>query len=358
MIAQETSTRRPAAGYAIKHPGAPFEPFAFDRRALRENDVAVRITHCGICHTDLHYRNAEAGWNVSYPLVPGHEIAGVAVEVGSAVHDIRPGDVVMVGTIVDSCGRCDRCLRGLEQACLEFPTLTFNGRDRHDGSITRGGYSNEYVADARFVYKLPSGMDPAKAAPLLCAGITTYSPLRHWNVGPGTRVGIAGIGGLGHIAIKFARALGAEVVAFTTSKRKQEEAIALGAHEAILSTDPEQMRAVAGQLAFILDTIPADHSLDPYLEALAYDGVLCEVGMPDRLEMTPLLLTLGRRSVSSSGVGGTPETREMLAFAYTHGIEAEIELIAPGELDTAFERLERGDVHYRFVIDLTALSQQ
>lgn len=351
MNVQEQSTRRPTHGYAVKHPGAPFEPFAFDRRALLENDVAVRITHCGICHTDLHYRNADSSWNANFPLVPGHEIAGVATEVGSAVSDIRPGDVVMVGTIVDSCGRCDRCMRGLEQACIEFPTVTFNGRDRHDGSITRGGYSREYVADARFVYKLPEGMDPAKAAPLLCAGITTYSPLKHWNVGPGTRVGIAGIGGLGHLAIKFARALGAEVFAFTTSKKKHDEALALGAHHAILSTDPAQMRAVAGRLSFILDTIPADHSLDPYLETLDYDGVLCEVGMPDRLDMTPLLLTLGRRSVSSSGVGGTPETREMLAFANAHGIEAEIELVTPNDLDAAFDRLGRGDVHYRFVID-------
>jgi uncharacterized zinc-type alcohol dehydrogenase-like protein len=284
--------------------------------------------------------------------VPGHEIVGRVTATGSAVTGFHVGDVVMIGVIVDSCRVCAPCVDHMEVYCREFPTQTFDGVDRIDGTRTRGGYSSQYVADQRFVYHLPAGLNPAAAAPLLCAGVTTYSPLLHWKVGPGMTVGVVGIGGLGHLAVKFARAMGAHVIAFTTSPRKVEAALALGAHEAVLSTDPAQMAAQAYRCDFILDTVSTTYPMTPMIAALKLDATLCSLGIPDTFDFSPLMLTLGRRRLASSGAAGTKDTHAMLAFCAEHGIVADVEVIAMDQINEAFARLERGDVHYRFVIDM------
>ena len=285
-------------------------------------------------------------------MVPGHELVGEVTRVGTAVTNFQRGDMVLIGTIVDSCGTCPPCKVHEEQYCRAFPTLTYDGNDRVDGTKTRGGYSHSYVADEKFVYHLPKGMDPAAAAPLLCAGITTYSPLRHWNVGPGMTVGVIGIGGLGHLGIKFARALGAHVVAFTTSPGKVKAALDLGAHEVVLSTDEKQMEAQAFRFDFLLDTVSKKYPMTPFLAALKLDGTLCSLGIPESFDFEPVMLTMGRRRLTSSGVGGTAETHEMLQFCSEHKIVADIEIIKPLEVNEAFKRLDRGDVKYRFVMHL------
>lgn len=343
------SAGRPARGFAALERGGPVQPWAFERRATRPSDVVVKVMYCGVCHTDLHSVGA---WGQEFPLVPGHEIVGEVLEVGAEVTDLRPGQMVLIGTIVDSCRECPRCRDAMESYCEQYPTTTYDGVDRVDGTRTRGGYSDLYVADARFVHPLPEGLDPAAAAPLVCAGISTYSPLRNWNVGPGMTMGIVGVGGLGHLAIKFARAMGAHVVAFTTSAAKVDEALALGAHEVVLSRDEAQMKAQAFRFDFILDTVSTRYPMDPFLVALKFDGTLCSLGIPDGFDFSPVLLTMGRRRLTSSGVGGTRETREMLEFCAEHGIVADIELITPSQINEAFARLERGDVRYRFVLDM------
>ncbi|HEU0164910.1 MAG TPA: NAD(P)-dependent alcohol dehydrogenase [Thermomicrobiales bacterium] len=337
------------SAYAAFEPGGPIAPWSFERRALRSHDVAVKVLFCGICHSDLHAVNNPG---TDFPVVPGHEMVGTIVALGSDVTSFALGDTVAIGTIVDSCHVCEPCLDEKEIYCREFPTLTYNGTDRIDGTRTRGGYSDHYVADEHFVYHLPEGLDPAASAPLICAGITTYSPLRYWNVGPGMTVGIVGIGGLGHLAIKFARAMGAHVVAFTTSASKVDEALNLGAHEVVLSSDGAQMEAQAYRFDFILDTVSRSYPMDPFLRALKLDATLCSLGIPDHFEFSPVLLAMGRRSIASSGAGGTRETKEMLEFCREHHIGADVEVIAPNEINAAFARLERGDVHYRFVIDM------
>ena len=347
--ARTGASGRTVAGYAAMEQGGPVVPWSFTRRDTRPRDVAIRILYCGICHSDIHGVNK---WGQSFPLVPGHEIVGEVVEVGAEVDRFHVGQTVLVGTIVDSCRECDRCREELETYCEAFPTLTYDGVDRVDGTTTRGGYSELYVADERFVYALPDGLDPAAAAPLLCAGITTYSPLRTWGAGPGKTVGVVGIGGLGHLAVKIARAMGAHVVAFTTSPAKVREALELGAHEAVLSRDPEQMQAQTRRCDLIIDTVSTTYPMDGMLNALKFDGTLCSLGIPDRFELTPMLLAMGRRRVASSGTGGTRETREMLEFCAEHGIVADIEVVKPAQINEAFARLERGDVRYRFVLDL------
>lgn len=342
---------RPCYGLAASSRGERLAPWRFERRELRPGDIALRIRFCGVCHSDLHAIRGSG----RFPLVPGHEIVGEVSAVGAEVTEFRAGDVVVVGTIVDSCRRCTPCRSRLEQYCREFPTLTYDGVDRHDGSITRGGYSSEYVTDARFAYHIPRGLDPASTAPLLCAGVTTWSPLRHWGVGPGKTIGVVGLGGLGHMAVKLAHALGAHVVLFSTSPAKLADARALGADEAILSTDAGQMTAQAHRFDFILDTVSAPHPLDPYLRALTLDGTLCCLGIPAAMEFSPVLLTVGRRRLASSGVAGTLETQEMLDFCSGHGIAAEVELIAAADIDDGLDRLERGDVRYRLVIDMGTL---
>ena len=337
---------------AFERDGA-IAPWSFQRRAVRPNDVALRILFCGVCHTDIHSVHK---WAQEFPVVPGHEIVGEVTAVGANVHNFAIGDTVMVGTIVDSCGECEACQSHEESYCRKYPTLTYDGLDRVDGTRTRGGYSDHYVADAKFVYHLPAGLDPAAASPLLCAGITTYSPLRHWKVGAGSAVGVIGIGGLGHLAIKFARAMGAHVVAFTRSEAKAKEALALGAHEVVLSTDEAQMQAQAFKLDFIVDTVSTSYAMTPFLLTLKLNGTLCSLGIPDQFDFQPIMLTMGRRSISSSGVGGTVETREMLEFCAKHSIVADVEVIKPREINHAFARLEKGDVRYRFVLDMRDLN--
>jgi len=342
---------RPTSGFAAFEKGGAVAPFKFHRRELRTQDVAVRITYAGICHSDIHSIH---NWGNEFPLVPGHEIVGEVIELGSDVAEFSVGDTVLIGTIVDSCRTCEPCKAEMESYCRAFPTLTYDGVDRVDGSRTRGGYSREYVADKRFVYRLPEGLDAAAAAPLLCAGVTTYSPLRHWNVGPGMIVGIVGIGGLGHLGIKFARAMGAHVVAFTTSPEKVEHAIALGAHEVVVSSDEAAMAEQAYRFDFILDTVSTRYPMDPMIQSLKLDATICSLGIPDQFDLTPVLLTMGRRRLSSSGVGGTKDTREMLEFCREHNIVADIELVDPNAdaINHALTRLEKGDVYYRFVIDM------
>lgn len=338
-------------GFAAMAKDSEIVPFTFERRAVRPHDVAMRVLFCGVCHSDIHSireRGAE------FPLVPGHEIVGEVTDIGSGVTRFAVGDKVMVGTIVDSCRACDPCKASMEVYCREFPTLTYDGVDKIDGTRTRGGFADSYVADERFVYHLPEGLGAAAAAPLLCAGVTTFSPLRHWNIGPGQTVGIIGIGGLGHLAIKFARAMGAHVVAFTTSAKKIEEAMALGAHEAVLSTDAKQMETQAFRFDFILDTVSKRYPMDPFILALKLDATLCSLGIPESFDITPVMLTMGRRRLASSGSGGTCDTQEMLDFCREHNIVSNVETIEPSAdaINKAFDRLQKGDVRYRFVIDM------
>jgi alcohol dehydrogenase (NADP+) len=339
-------------GLAALSQGDRLVPWAFERRKLRPTDITVKIQFCGICHSDLHAIRGSS----RFPLVPGHEIVGEVTEIGTHVTTFQVGDVVVIGTIVDSCGHCSSCQCQLEQYCLEGVTTTYDGIDRHDGSITRGGYSNEYVVDSQFAYHLPSGLDPASVAPLLCAGVTTWSPLRHWNIGTGKTVGIVGLGGLGHMAVKFAHALGAYVVLFSTSPDKLADAKALGADEAILSTNEAQMANQAFRFDFILDTVSSRHPLNPYLRSLKLDGTLCCLGIPASLDFSPILLTMGRRQLASSGVGGTRDTQAMLDFCSKHNISADVEIISVVDIEDGFERLAQGEVRYRLVLDMSTLN--
>ncbi len=341
---------RPSRGFAAMERGGPLVPFAFSRRPLRARDVALDVLFCGICHTDLHMIGP---WGQEFPLVPGHEMVGRVTQVGADVGRFSPGDIVAVSVIVDSCRACRPCEAHDETYCEAGPTSTYDGVDRIDGSRTRGGYADTYVADERFVHRLPEGLDPAGAAPLLCAGVTSFAPMRHWKVGPGQTVGVVGIGGLGHLGVKFARAMGAHVVAFTTSAAKTQDALALGANEVVVSSDGEAMARQRFRFDFILDTVSATHELDPYLAALHYNGVLCAVGIPDALSPSPFLLAGGRRSLASSGAGGTREIAEMLAFCAEHNILADVEVVGRGGINDALERLRRNDVRFRFVIDLS-----
>lgn len=348
---EQNRSMRLAYGLAALGQGDRLVPWAFERRELRPNDIAVKIQFCGVCHSDLH---AIRG-NSHFPLVPGHEIVGEVTAIGADVTKSQVGDAVVVGTIIDSCRQCPPCKSHLEQYCREGVTTTYDGTDRHDASITRGGYSNEYVVDTRFAYHIPAGLDPASVAPLLCAGVTTWSPLHHWDVGPGKTVGIVGLGGLGHMAVKFAHALGAHVVLFSTSEGKLADAKTLGADEAILSTDEAQMAAQESRFDFILDTVSSRHPLNPYLRSLKLDGTLCCLGIPADMDFSPVLLTMGRRQLASSAVGGTQETQEMLDFCSQHNISAEVEVISAADINDGFERLERGEVRYRLVIDMATL---
>ncbi|MCZ2846449.1 NAD(P)-dependent alcohol dehydrogenase [Modestobacter sp. VKM Ac-2978] len=337
---------RAVTGFAASGPHEPLRPIEFTRRDLRPDDVAVRVTHVGVCHSDLHAVEALSAGDP--PLVPGHEFTGEVTAVGAEVTRFRVGDAVAVGNIVDSCGKCDNCLAHREPYCRQFPATTYGGRDLRDGTPTQGAYSTEYVVRDAFVYALPAGLDPAAVAPLMCAGVTTWSPLSRAGVGPGTQVGVVGLGGLGHLAVKFAVALGARVTVFTTSAAKADDARALGAHDVVLSTDAAAMAAVAGRLDFVLDTAAGAHDLGPYLGALRLDGTLCVLGLPESYTVSPMSL-LGR-SLSVSGSGGTAETQAMLDFCGEHGLTADVEVLPFDEVNTAFTRLARGDVRYRFVL--------
>ena len=341
---------RPVTGYAADALQEGLREIQFERRDLRPDDVAIRVTHVGVCHSDLHaVESLTAG---GPPLVPGHEFVGEVVEVGEEVTRFRVGDAVAVGNIVDSCGRCDNCLAHRESYCREFPTLTYGGVDRHDGSPTQGAYSTEYVARDAFVYRLPADLDPAGVAPLMCAGVTTWAPIRRAGVGPGRSVGVVGLGGLGHLAVKFAVALGARVTVFTTSAAKAGAARALGASDVVVSTDVEVMAALGGRLDVVVDTASAAHDLSPHLRTLRLDGTLVVLGLPERYSVEPMAL-LGR-SMTVSGSGGTTETQEMLDFCAEHGITADVEVLPLAEVNTALTRLARNDVRWRFVLDVTA----
>lgn len=337
-------------------PTSGLSPMTIDRRPLRGEDVAIDIAYCGVCHSDLHAARNDWG-RTRYPFVPGHEIVGTVRAVGPGVTRFKVGDRVAVGTVVDSCRHCDACEEGEENYCREGSTGTYNGKDRIDGSPTYGGYSASIVVAEPFVLRVLENLDMAAAAPLLCAGITTYSPLRNWNVGAGTRVGVIGLGGLGHMGVKFAKALGAEVTMITTSPAKGEDAKKLGADHVLVSTDKQAMRAATRSFDFLLDTVPVKHDVTPYLHLLDKQGTLCIVGMIEMMEpFHSGLLLGGQRAVSGSGVGGIAQTQEMLDLCGEKGITAEVELIRMDEINHAFERMERADVKYRFVIDMGTIT--
>jgi uncharacterized zinc-type alcohol dehydrogenase-like protein len=344
-------------GFAAQSAEAPLGPFAFTRREPGPTDVHIDILFCGVCHSDLHTVRSEWAGTV-YPCVPGHEIVGRVVATGTAVTGFAKGELVGVGCMVDSCQQCASCAEGLEQYCERGMIGTYNSPDKHTGGVTYGGYSKDIVVDEKFVLRISDKLDPAAAAPLLCAGITTWSPLRHWKVGKGTKVGVVGLGGLGHMAIKLAHALGAHVVLFTTSPDKRGDALALGADEVVISKDAEAMAARAGTLDFILNTVAAPHNLDPFLSLLKRDGVMTLVGAPAEPHPSPAVfnLIMGRRSLAGSLIGGIAETQEMLDFCAEHGIAAEIEMIPIQQINEAYERMLRSDVKYRFVIDMKSLS--
>ena len=342
-------------GYAAQSARAPLAPFSFERRALRANDIAMEVLYCGICHTDLHQARNDWGWS-QYPIVPGHEIVGRVIEVGSAVTRHKLGDAVAVGCMVDSCQHCDQCRKGEEQLCRNGNTQTYNDKDRITGERTYGGYSRHLVVREEFALRVPDGLDLARTAPLLCAGITTYSPLRTWNVGPGSRVGVIGLGGLGHMAVKLASALGAEVTVLSRSLDKAADALALGADRLLVSTDAAAMAKAGSSFDLIIDTVPVKHDLNPYLPLLDVDGTLVIVGQVGPLaEPNTMPLLLGRRRVAGSPIGGIAETQEMLDFCARKGVLPDCEMIRMDEVNEAFERMERSDVRYRFVIDMSSL---
>jgi uncharacterized zinc-type alcohol dehydrogenase-like protein len=330
------------------------------RRDPTEHDVQIEILYCGICHSDLHQvRNEWSGvMPTVYPCVPGHEIVGRVTKVGSAVSKFKPADLAAVGCMVDSDGTCPECQAGLEQFCPNF-TLTYNFPDKHLGGVTLGGYSDSIVVDQRFVLRVPSNLKLAGAAPLLCAGITTYSPMRHWGVTKGKRVGVVGIGGLGHMGVKFAHALGAQVVVFTTSPKKKEDALRLGADEVVISRNVDEMQKHAGSFDFILDAVSADHDISAYINLLRRDGNITLVGAPEKpLPVSAFGLIMGRRSLSGSPIGGIAETQEMLDFCGQHNITADVEVIPIQKVNEAYERLLKSDVKYRFSIDMASLKSE
>ncbi len=349
-----------AKAYSAASATAPLASTKINRREPTERDVQIEILFCGICHSDLHAVRNE--WNeflpTVYPIVPGHEIVGRVTKVGSAVTKFKPGDLAAVGCLVDSDGDCPNCRAGLEQFCPNF-TMTYNSPDKHLGGVTYGGYSDSIVVDEHFVLRVPSNLDLAGAAPLLCAGITTYSPMRHWNVGKGKKVGVVGIGGLGHMGVKFARALGAHVVVFTTSTGKKDDARRLGADEVVISKDANEMAKHAGSFDFILDTVAANHDINTYLNLLGRDGNITLLGAPPKpLDVAAFALLMGRRSLSGSLIGGIAETQEMLDFCGQHNITADVEVIPIQKVNEAYDRLVKSDVKYRFSIDMASLKSE
>lgn len=350
------STASPTRAYASLSQGATPEPWSYEPRKPRADDVTIDILYCGVCHTDIHFVDNDWGMT-QYPVVPGHEIIGRVSAVGPEVSSFKAGDVVGVGCLVDSCRECENCKEGLEQYCVEGAVFTYNGVDRHNGAITYGGYAEQVIVSDRFVVKVPESLDPAAAAPILCAGITTYSPLKYVNVKAGDKVGVVGMGGLGHMGIKFAKAMGAQVTLFTRSESKVEEAKRNGADTIVISTDEAQMKAAVGSLDYILDTVPVEHDLNPYIACLKASSTYLLVG-----QLTPLnppidagALIMGRRAIMGSVIGGLPETQEVLDFCAKNKISCDIEMLAINKIGEAYERMKKGDVRYRFVIDMQTL---
>ena len=347
-----------AKAFASHSPTTPLAPFTLPRRSPRPQDVQIEILFCGVCHSDLHQVRNEwkEAFATVYPIVPGHEIVGRVVKVGSAVKKFKEGDLAAVGCMVDSCRVCDSCRAGEEQYCEKGMTLTYNSEDKFLGGVTYGGYSDSIVVDEAYVLRVPKKLDLAGAAPLLCAGITTYSPLRHWKVGKGQKVGIVGLGGLGHMGVKFAHAFGAHVVLFTTSPNKSADARRLGADEVVVSKNPDEMQKHARSFNFILDAVSADHDINAYLSLLKRDGTLTLVGAPEKpMPVAAFNFLMGRRSLAGSAIGGIRETQEMLDFCAEHNITSDIEIIPIQQVNQAYERLLKSDVKYRFVIDMASL---
>jgi uncharacterized zinc-type alcohol dehydrogenase-like protein len=346
-----------AKAYSAASATSPLASATITRRDPTENDVQIEILFCGICHSDLHQVRDE--WSgvmpTVYPCVPGHEIVGRVTKVGSAVSKFKPGDLAGVGCMVDSDGTCPECKAGLEQFCPNF-TLTYNFPDKHLGGVTYGGYSESIVVDQKFVLRVPTNLNLAGVAPLLCAGITMYSPMRHWNVTKGKKVGVVGLGGLGHMGVKFAHALGTHVVVFTTSPGKKDDALRLGADEVVISKNADEMQKHIGSFDFIIDAVSADHDINAYLALLRRDGNLTLVGAPEKpLAVSAFNLLMGRRSLSGSPIGGIAETQEMLDFCGKHNLTADVEVIPIQKVNEAYERLLKADVKYRFSIDMASL---
>lgn len=342
-------------GYATYNAAEPLKPFDFTRRDVGPNDILIDILFCGVCHTDIHH--VKNDWNKGvYPMVPGHEIVGVIKTLGKKVTKFAVGDTVGVGCFVGSCRTCDECEDNQEQFC-EHKVMTYNSPEPKTDGVTYGGYSNNIVVDEHFVLAIPKNLDPASVAPLLCAGITTYSPLRHWKIKAGDKVGVVGLGGLGHVAVKLAKAMGAHVAVFTRSMNKTEDAKQLGADDVIISKNPEELKTHAKSFDFILDTVSAPHNLDTYLNLLKRDGTIVFVGLPSEAHPSPTIgnLIYLRRSMSGSLIGGLKETQEMLDFCGQHNITADIELIKIQDINKAYERVLNADVKYRFVIDMKSL---
>lgn len=349
-----------AKAYAAANPTSPLAPATIRRREPGPQDVEIEILFCGVCHSDLHQARNE--WQSAlptvYPCVPGHEILGRVRRVGSAVRTFTEGDLAAVGCMVDSCRTCPACRDGEEQFCERPATFTYNSPDPHLDGVTYGGYSDRIVVDQAFVLRVPKSLDPAGAAPLLCAGITTYSPLRHWNVRAGQKVGVVGLGGLGHMGVKIAHALGARVVVFTTSPGKTDDAVRLGAQEVVISRNPAEMEKQRGSFDFMLDTVSAAHDLNAYIDLLKRNGTLTLVGAPETpMPVRSFGLLLGRRRLAGSLIGGIRETQEMLDFCAEHGLTADVEVIPIQKINEAYDRLVKGDVKYRFVIDMASLAR-
>jgi uncharacterized zinc-type alcohol dehydrogenase-like protein len=345
----------PTKAFAARSATSPLGPMTIDRREPTGTDVEIDILYCGVCHSDLHFARNEWGMT-EFPVVPGHEILGRVTRVGKDVRKFKAGDLAAVGCLVDSCRSCSSCAQGLEQFCQNGPVFSYNGPDKHSGGVTYGGYSEKIVTDESFVLKVPGNLDPAAAAPLLCAGITTYSPLRKWGAGPGKKVGIVGLGGLGHMGVKFAHAFGAHTVLFTTSESKVADGKRLGADEVVISKDADAMAKHAGSFDLIVDTVSADHDLNAYLALLKLDASLVLVGAPPNPQAVAVFsLLMPRRNLAGSLIGGIAETQEMLDFCGTHGIVCDIETIRMDQINEAYERMLRSDVKYRFVIDMASL---
>ena len=344
------------SGYAAQHANAPLTPFEFTRREPKANDILIEIDYCGICHSDIHQVKNEWGGSV-YPMVPGHEIVGHVKKIGTNVTKFKVGDLAGVGCLVDSCRTCSNCQDGFEQFCINGSVGTYNGIEKDGVARTFGGYSKTIVLHEDFALKIPENLDLATVAPLLCAGITTYSPLRHWGVGPGQTVGVVGLGGLGHMAVKFAKSFGAKVTVFSRSNNKKEDALRLGATEVVITTDPEKLLLTqSGKFDFIIDTVSAPHDLNIYLQLLKRDGKMVLVGLPDvppTIEVGNLIV--GRRTLAGSLIGGISETQEMLDYCGTNNIGCDIELISPSKINEAFDRTLKSDVKYRFVIDMKSI---
>jgi len=353
---QSGNAKSKLKAYAAQSATSALAPFQLQRRELGPHDVQIEILYCGVCHSDLHQVRNE--WhNTIYPCVPGHEIVGRVVKTGGEVEKFGAGDIAAVGCMVDSCRICPSCRAGDEQYCEQVPILTYNSPDKHLGGVTYGGYSEAIVVDDAFVLRVSEKLDLAAAAPLLCAGITTYSPLRHWNVGKDVKVGIVGLGGLGHMAVKFANAFGAHVVLFTTSSNKAPDALRLGAHEVVVSKNESEMKRHRNSFDFILDAVSAEHDINAYLSLLKLDGTLTLVGAPERpLPVAAFNLILPRRHLAGSAIGGIRETQEMLDFCAAHDITADVEVIPIQQVNEAYEKMLKGEVRYRFVIDMASLN--